>query len=151
MRILSNVALSKVHLPTKVYSFESVTDLLHDDIMTLIMIKDRHLNCFIGYPNKIWATERIWTPDPLITNELLYQLSYGGINWINQIGKLQLLQGFEKLEYCFISKAIYIFIKPSTVLYLIWIIKNSKLVCDLYIKFYQMSSSVWSNKSSLAG
>ena len=25
-----------------------------------------------------WATGGIWTPDPRITNALLYQLSYGG-------------------------------------------------------------------------
>ena len=26
-----------------------------------------------------WATGGIWTPDPRITNALLYQLSYGGV------------------------------------------------------------------------
>jgi hypothetical protein len=36
--------------------------------------------CFIG------AGERIRTPDPLITNQLLYQLSYAGV-WLESAGR----------------------------------------------------------------
>ena len=41
-----------------------------------------------------WATGGIWTPDPRITNALLYQLSYGGKHAKIRLGRPLLARGF---------------------------------------------------------